>query len=81
MSLISSKTAHLKDDDDQRTKPVSSDNTKIDEVDPRPKSAGMSPTQEMNNSLSSSSFRSITDINDLKFSYKENKFPIKHRDT
>lgn len=81
MSLISSKTAHLKDDYDQRTKPVSSDNTKIDEVDPRPKSAGMSPTQEMNNSLSSSSFRSITDINDLKFSYKENKFPIKHRDT
>lgn len=82
IKLIALKTAHLKNDD-QRTQSVSSEPVKPKyehEVDQRPKSAGLSPTQEMSNSFSSSSVKSITDINDLKLSYKENKFPIKHRD-
>ncbi|KAL3268353.1 hypothetical protein HHI36_007469 [Cryptolaemus montrouzieri] len=76
-SLIVTKSSHLAG----KSECVSAEASKFDKE--RPKSSGVSPSNDMTsmrNSLSNSSFKSITDIGGLKLSYKENKFPIKHRD-
>ncbi|KAK9881647.1 hypothetical protein WA026_017167 [Henosepilachna vigintioctopunctata] len=82
-NIIAKKSVNL-DLDNQRCKSLSPEVQQTETTDNRPKSAGLSSPNDdskmFTNSRSNSSIRSITDISGLKLSYKENKFPIKHRD-